>query len=67
MIELVAVLHGGVVDLGREPAGPDQRRRILAQPLAGALDLGRRPARGGALAAGDDEAEVALEPASPPP
>ena len=61
MIELMTVLHRGVVDLGRKPARPHQGRGILPLPLAGALDLDGRLARGGTLAAGDHEAEVVLQ------
>src|SRR3954451_7474563 len=34
VVELVARLHGAVVDLRGELAGPGERRRIAAEPLA---------------------------------
>ena len=33
-IEIEAILHGGAVDLGDQPAGPRQRRRLDADAIA---------------------------------
>jgi hypothetical protein len=60
VIELVAVLQRGVVDLGGELAGADQRCRLAREGLAGGGDLGGRFARDSTLAAGDVEAEIRL-------
>ena len=55
VIDLKPVLHGGRVDFRREPAGANQRRRILAGRPARGLDLLGRLARGLPLAACDKD------------
>src|SRR4051812_10465810 len=65
VIELVAVLYRGVVDLRRDAARVHERRRIVPEALAGGGDLGRRLARGGAFASRHVDAELALGAAQP--
>ena len=57
-IELEAVLHGGAVDLGDQPAGLGQRRAVEADPVADRDQLVRRLARMLAAAAADMDAEL---------
>src|SRR5438067_2191407 len=58
MIKLITVLHRGAVDLGRQPAGIQQRRGIGAALVARPADVLGGLAAGGALAAADDDAHV---------
>ena len=61
VIDLEAVLHGGRIDLRREPAGANEGRGILPGGPACGLDLLRRLARGLALAARDEDPGLAGE------
>jgi hypothetical protein len=58
LVDLIAVLHGGRVDLCRQAARPHQRRGVDSAALACGLDLERRAARRLSLAARDDEPDV---------
>ena len=62
-VEVEAVLHGGAVHLGHQPAGARQRRRIEADPLAERRQLVRRAPGMLAAAAADVDAEFALQAA----
>jgi hypothetical protein len=59
-IEIEAVLHGGAVDLGDQPARRRQRRAVEADALADRDQLLRRLARMLAAPAADMDAELAL-------
>src|ERR1700687_4533875 len=61
MVELIAVLHRGVVDLGRDATGVNERLRVASEALARRRDLGGRLARCRSLASRDKDAEVALD------
>ena len=61
MIELVAVLHRGAVDLGDQPAGGGEPGAVEAEPIADLDQLLRRLARARAAAATDMQAELARE------
>jgi hypothetical protein len=60
-IEVEAVLHGGAVDLGDEPACLCQRKPVEADPGADPLQLCRRLPRMAASPAADMQAELAGE------
>ena len=60
-IKVEAVLHGGAVHLGDEPAGLRQRRAIEADARADGRELQRRLARMSAAPAADMDAELARE------
>ncbi len=55
VVDLVTVLNGGAIDLGRRAACRDERIGTAARPLAPGGDLVRRAPGGGALPAGDEE------------
>ena len=57
-IEVEAVLHGGAVDLGDEPAGGGQAAAVEADALADQSELVRGLARLGAAAAADMQPEL---------
>src|SRR5438876_442590 len=61
VIDLEAVLHGGRIDLRREPAGANEWRGILAGGPARGLDLLRCLARRLALAACNEDPGLARE------
>ena len=61
MVELIAVLHRGAVDLRGGPARVDERPRVAPEPFADLGDLLRCLARRRALAAGREETELALD------
>jgi len=61
VIELVAVLYRAGVYLGRHPAGVDEGRRVPGHGVGVCGDLRRGLPRGLPLAAGDVEAQVALQ------
>ena len=60
-IEVEAILHGGAVDLGHQPAGVGERRAVEADPLADRGELVRRLARMLAAPAADVDAEFARQ------
>ncbi len=60
-VEVEAVLHGGAVDLGDEPARLRQRRAVEADALADRDELAGGLARMGAAAAADVQAELLFE------
>ena len=60
-VEIEAVLHGGAVDLGDQPARLRQRRAVEADPLADRDQLVRRLPRMPAAPAADMDAELARQ------
>ena len=64
-IEIEAVLHGGAVDLGDQPAGAGQRGGVEADAVAERSQLVRRAARVLAPPAADMDAEFPCNGASP--
>jgi hypothetical protein len=60
-IELKAVLHGGTVDLGYQPAGACQRLSVEARTLSEGHQFIRRPARVLAATSADMDAQFALQ------
>src|SRR5262249_58043154 len=61
VVELITVLDGGAVHLGRRPARVHERLRVAADRLADLRDLLRRLARHVALAAGGEEPKLAVD------
>src|SRR5688572_14792356 len=57
-VEIEAVLHGGAVDLGDEPAGAGERRAVEAHALAGRDQLMRGLPRMPAPSAADVDAKL---------
>ena len=64
-VEVEAVLHGGAVDLGDQPAGLRERRAVEADALADRDQLLRRLPRMLAAAAADMDAELAAQRRQP--
>src|SRR5207248_8642850 len=64
-VEIEAVLNGGAVDLGDEPAGLRQPRAVEADPLANRDQLVRGLPRMPAAAAADMDAQLAAERRQP--
>jgi hypothetical protein len=60
-VEIEAILDGGAVDLGDQPAGARQRRAIDAGARAHGQQFIRRPARLRTAAAADMQAELARQ------
>ena len=60
-IEVEAVLHGGTIHLGHQPAGARQRLSVETNPLADGRQLGRRAPGVLAAPAANVNAEFVLQ------